>query len=128
AGEGEPGVWEAAMAWEAVRPPLRLRSRRPGDRMQPLGFGGTRKLQDIFVDLKIPREMRDRVPLLVDEEGILCVVGYRIAERARIGAATEHVLRLRCQPLPSPDAAEGPGDPGDGEGALGGAGGTGQAG
>src|SRR5690606_9031249 len=31
AAEGEPGVWEAAIAWEAVRPPLRLRSRRPGD-------------------------------------------------------------------------------------------------
>src|SRR5690606_11694325 len=75
-------------------------------------------LQDIFVDLKIPREMRDHVPLLVDAEGILCVVGYRIAARARIGAGTRHVLRLRCQPLEaSDDGVEEPG--GDGEAAAG---------
>lgn len=59
-----------------------LRTRRPGDRFQPTGMAGTKKLQDFFIDAKIPRERRDSIPLLVARGGIAWVVGYRIAEWA----------------------------------------------
>ena len=56
-----------------------LRTRRPGDRIQPSGMTGTKKLQDFFTDAKIPRDQRDSVPLLVCERGIAWVVGHRVA-------------------------------------------------
>jgi tRNA(Ile)-lysidine synthase len=61
-----------------------VRSRRPGDRFQPLGMQHQKKLQDFFTDARVPRGWRDRVPLLVSERGIAWVVGYRIAEWAKV--------------------------------------------
>ena len=56
-----------------------MRTRRPGDRFQPSGMTGTKKLQDFFTDAKVPRALRDSVPLLVCERGIAWVVGHRVA-------------------------------------------------
>ena len=61
-----------------------LRTRLPGDRFQPLGMAGEKKIQDFFVDARVPREWRDRVPLLVCGGRIAWVVGYRIAEWAKV--------------------------------------------
>jgi len=74
---------------------LRVRSRRPGDRFQPLGLAGEKKLQDFFVDARVPRAQRDAVPLVCGEPGIVWVVGHRIDGRARVTEATSRVLRLR---------------------------------
>ena len=74
---------------------LRLRARLPGDRFQPLGMAHSKKLQDFMVDERIPREMRDGVPLLVSSKGIACVVGLRIAHWARVRDDTRRRLRLR---------------------------------
>jgi tRNA(Ile)-lysidine synthase len=63
---------------------LILRSRRPGDRFQPLGMDRHKKLQDFFTDSRVPRNWRDRVPLLTSQNGIAWVVGYRIAHWARV--------------------------------------------
>jgi tRNA(Ile)-lysidine synthase len=60
-----------------------LRTRQPGDRFQPLGMAGEKKLQDFFTDAHVPRGWRDRVPLLVCRGRIAWVVGYRIAEWAK---------------------------------------------
>ena len=74
--------------------PLWVRSRRNGDRFRPLGMGSPKKLQDFMVDAKVPRGLRDRVPLLCDSDGILWVVGYRMDERARVGPQSKSVLRI----------------------------------
>lgn len=74
---------------------LRLRARLPGDRFQPLGMAHSKKLQDFMVDERIPREMRDGIPLLVSSKGIACVVGWRIAHWARVRDDTRRWLRLR---------------------------------
>jgi tRNA(Ile)-lysidine synthase len=65
---------------------VHLRTRRPGDRFQPLGMAQTKKLQDFFTDSRVPRDWRDRVPLLVSEGGIAWVVGWRIAHWAKVRA------------------------------------------
>ena len=88
-----PGVaaaWTVRLDREALDGPLLVRTRRPGDRFQPLGMRGEKKLQDFFTDSKVPRSWRDRVPLLVSERGIAWIVGYRVAHWA---AAVE-------QPIP----------------------------
>ena len=62
---------------------LVVRTRQPGDRFQPLGMSGTKKLKDFMVDEKIPRHWRDSVPLVATPKGIAWVVGWRIADWAR---------------------------------------------
>ena len=74
---------------------LSVRSRRPGDAFRPLGAPGRRKVQDLFVDRKLARSERDRVPLVVDARGrIVWVVGHAIADEFRVTAPGERVLLL----------------------------------
>lgn len=59
---------------------LCVRHRRAGETMAPFGLGGTRKLQDIFVDCKIPAPMRGAYPVVADAGGrVAWLPGYRIA-------------------------------------------------
>lgn len=66
-----------------------VRSRRPGDRLRPLGAAGTRRLKDVLIDAKVPRAERDRLPLLCVDERIAWVPGVAIDDRFRVGAETE---------------------------------------
>lgn len=76
--------------------PLYLRPRRPGDRFTPLGLGGSKKVKDLLIDAKIPREKRAAYPLLVDGEGrVLGVMGLRPAEQGKITAETRRALYLK---------------------------------
>ncbi|MGC9023364.1 MAG: tRNA lysidine(34) synthetase TilS [Chloroflexia bacterium] len=96
------GPWEVWLDAEACGRRLWLRHRRPGDRFYPLGLGGEKKLQDFFVDEKVPRALRGRVPLLVSPRGIVWVVGYRLDERFRLRPQTRRALHLRWE---GPEAA-----------------------
>ena len=79
----------------ALGEPLSVRCRRPGDRFQPLGMSGTKKLQDFMVDAKVPKGQRDAIPLVVSPKGIAWVVGYRVAEWARVIEGTHRIVELR---------------------------------
>jgi len=76
--------------------PLQVRLRQPGDRFYPLGAPGSKKLQDFFVDTKIPRGEHPYVPLVVSNHEIVWVVGYRIAEPFKLRPETNRVLHLQC--------------------------------
>ena len=72
-----------------------LRTWQEGDRFQPLGMAGEKKLQDFFVDEKVPRRQRSRVLLLCATDGrIAWVVGFRIAEPFKVTRATKQILRI----------------------------------
>jgi tRNA(Ile)-lysidine synthetase-like protein len=76
--------------------PLVLRAPRPGDRMPPRGGRGTRKLSDLLIDAKIPREARAALPVLCDAAGpILFVPGLRPSERGRPDAGTRAWFEVR---------------------------------
>ena len=85
----------ALMDYESLRFPLKMRNFRPGDRVCPLGVKGTQKLKDFFIDHKVPRFERPRVPLLISEEMIAWIVGYRIDERVKITERTRKVLKVK---------------------------------
>ncbi len=91
----ENNEWQAQFDYAKIALPLALRSRRRGDRFHPAGMGGrAKKLQDYFVDEKVPRPMRDRVPLLASGDDIVWVVGMRTNERFLAGPGTERVLAV----------------------------------
>ena len=76
--------------------PLQVRARRPGDRMRPRGGRGSRKVSDLLVDAKIPRDQRPELPVLVAADGtILFVAGLRPSEVGRPQAGSEHWLAVR---------------------------------
>jgi tRNA(Ile)-lysidine synthase len=74
------GRGDAVLVAVNGRGPLRVRSRQPGDRINPPGLGGRKKLQDLFVDARLPRGDRDRVPVVVDAtDQVVWVPGHTVS-------------------------------------------------
>lgn len=94
--EGAPpeGRYAVVLDADKVRFPLTVRRRRDGDFFFPLGFGKRKKLQDFFVDEKVPRDERDAVPVVESSGDIVWVAGYRGDERFRVSGDTKKFLRL----------------------------------
>jgi tRNA(Ile)-lysidine synthase len=96
-----PAPWRAVFDLAALdEAPLRFRNPQPGDRMRPVGLGGSKKLQDVFVDAKVPRA--ERSSWLVLEVGgvVLWVPGLARAEQATVTPATRRVLVVEARREP----------------------------
>jgi len=93
--QGRPGNRdEACFDAEELRYPLLVRNRLAGDTMRPYGLNGTKKVQDMFVDAKVPRSRRDKLPLLADGDGrILWIPGLRRSGHALVREHTRTTLR-----------------------------------
>jgi tRNA(Ile)-lysidine synthase len=89
------------LAAEPIQGPLAVRTRRRGDRFNPLGMGGRgRKLQDFLVDRKIARAERDLLPLVVDRhDRIVWVAGQAVAEDFRVTEPSRAVILLKARRL-----------------------------
>ena len=116
-GECRFGAWEVRAALEsgvpaaegpdlAVLDPatvgdaLTVRSWREGDRMRPLGLGGSKSLQDLFTDRKVPRSLRHALPVVVSGDRIVWIAGVAVSEEfvARSGASKSAVLSAALVP------------------------------
>lgn len=89
----------AHLDFEEVGRELIVRSRKDGDRFYPLGMKGTKKVQDFFIDQKVPQEERDRVPIVESAGRLIWIVGQRIDERVKVDKKTKKVLQLTVQKL-----------------------------
>ncbi len=94
AGEGKSGDYSAHFDFDRTGSRLTVRSRRPGDRFQPLGMSQPKKLNEFMIDARIPRLWRRNIPIVASPEHILWVVGWRIDERVKVANRTSRVLRL----------------------------------
>ena len=74
--------------------PLKIRPRKPGDYFYPRGLGKKKKIQDFFVDEKVPRDERNRVPIVLSGRDIIWIAGYRADDRFSVTGETEKFLRL----------------------------------
>lgn len=88
------GQGVALMDYDALQLPLVIRNVLPGDRMQPLGMTGTKKIKSILIDTKVPRARRRLIPILADRQSILWYAGGRISERVRVTEKTRLVLKV----------------------------------
>lgn len=78
-----------------------VRGRQVGDKFQPLGLRGNKKLKDYLIDKKIPRAKRDSLPLVTVGSDILWIVGMAIHDRYKVCAATKRILYLEVEDLGS---------------------------
>ena len=85
--------------FDNLKLPLKLRNRRDGDRFQPFGMQGSKKIKDFLIDSKVPHHERYRVPILVSGEEIVWVVGHRTSERFKVGGETKRYVHFAYTPL-----------------------------
>ena len=86
---------EVYFDFDKLESPLLLRKRKEGDRFYPLGMKGSKKIKDFFIDLKLPMEKREIIPLLVSKDRIVWVVGYRIDRRFKVDNNTRKILKIK---------------------------------
>jgi tRNA(Ile)-lysidine synthase len=91
---------------DRVGPHVRVRTRRSGDRLQPLGSVYAKALKAFLIDAKIPRAVRNRLPLVVTRTGIAWVAGVRPAEWAKVTSTTRTILRLQLLRHPPEKAVD----------------------
>jgi len=84
----------AYLDYGALRLPLMVRNICSGDRFHSLGAQGKKKLKSFFIDRKIPRQKRNRVLLVADQDDIIWVGAIAVSEKARITPVTECCLKV----------------------------------
>ena len=80
--------------YDKIKEKLIIRKRLNGDRIIPLGMKGSKKLKDIFIDLKLPIEERNQVPVLCFDNEIAWLVGYKVSESFKITKDTKRIIKI----------------------------------
>ncbi|MBF0451702.1 MAG: tRNA lysidine(34) synthetase TilS [Candidatus Magnetomorum sp.] len=80
---------------DKVRFPMMVRNIETGDRFQPSGMNGHQKLKKFFINQKVPRSKRSQAAVLVSQNKIVWVIGYRIAQPAMITVTTQKLLECK---------------------------------
>jgi tRNA(Ile)-lysidine synthase len=103
-----PARGDALLSPEAVGESVTVRAWRHGDRMRPAGLDGTKTLQDLFTDNKVPREERELVPVVEAGGQIAWVAGLAVGEQFRAAPDAERVVVLSARRTASDPAPSGP--------------------
>jgi tRNA(Ile)-lysidine synthase len=97
-------IWANAdpyQAWldlDRLKTPLLVRSRRPGDRLQPLGMGGhSVKMSDFMINARLARQARQDWPLVLSGDEIAWIPGFRLGHPFRIRETTVRFVRLELR-------------------------------
>jgi tRNA(Ile)-lysidine synthase len=102
------GGRRACFDYEKLEKPLAVRTRRPGDRLQPFGMQGTKKLKKLLGELGVPGGERSRIALVTSNDQIIWIAGYRRAQAAPVTGQTRQVLILEAERLQSANPGSGP--------------------
>ena len=76
---------------------LKIRNRRDGDYIYPRGMTGKKKIKEIFIDKKIPRDIRDTIPLVAMENEILCIPGIRDTRNYKVDENSKKILEIKIE-------------------------------
>jgi len=96
------GILPAEASFDAAKvdgSPITVRGWRPGDRIEPLGMEGSRKLQDILVDQKIPLARRAQVPVVECRGEVIWLPGYRTARNWAVPSAAAPSIHVRVEQI-----------------------------
>lgn len=74
-----------------------IRQREQGDKFVPYGMKGSKKLKDLFMDMKIPKEKREKTPVVLFDNVITWIVGYRTSNNFKIDKDTKQILEIKAE-------------------------------
>lgn len=83
--------------YDKINGKIILRYRRAGDRFTNIGMRGSKKLKDIFIDMKIEKAQRDFIPLICFESEISWIVGYKVSDKFKISRSTKRILEIKFE-------------------------------
>ncbi len=92
------GKIKATFDLKKISDKIKIRKRKEGDFFFPIGMGGkSKKLKTYFIDEKVRRDERERIPLLVSGDNILWVIGHRQDDRYKVSEETKKALLIKAE-------------------------------
>lgn len=80
---------------ELLNQEIIVRTRKPGDKFKPFGMGGSKKIKKYFIDEKIPKDLREEIPLIVDENNnILVILGHKRSDYYKISKDSKKIFYI----------------------------------
>lgn len=83
--------------YDKIKGGLQLRTRKSQDKLTLNEEGMKKSLKRYFIDEKIPREEREKVPVLLDEQGVVWLIGYRIGAQYKVDTTTRRILLVEYE-------------------------------
>jgi tRNA(Ile)-lysidine synthase len=90
--------WSAIVDADLVTLPLEARTWREGDKLVPFGMKGHKNVSDILNEMKLPAHKKEKAVVIISNNEIVWIPGYRIADKFRVTEKTSAVLRLKFDP------------------------------
>jgi tRNA(Ile)-lysidine synthase len=92
--ESDKSRWREYLDLDRVKLPVVVRLRQVGDRFQPLGMTGEKKVGKFLTTAKVPHDLRERILVFADQEKIIWICPVRISEQTKVTGGTLRVLQL----------------------------------
>ncbi len=73
---------------------ITIRTRQNGDKIKPFGMKGSKKLKDVFINMKVPKELRDSIPIICFDYNIAYISGYKISEDYKVLNTNRKILKI----------------------------------
>ena len=89
-------LWQVTVDADCLADKLQVRSRLPGDRVQPLGMENHKKLKKFLIEKKITAAERNKLPMIAKEQEIIWIPGYFLADCVKITETTRRFCLLQC--------------------------------
>ena len=80
--------------YDLLKEGINIRNRAAGDIFKPYKSNGTKKLKEFFIDSKIPRDLRDEIPVIAIGNEVVWVAGFKISDKFKLTENTKSVLKL----------------------------------
>lgn len=82
---------------DKIKFPLTIRYRQNGDKFKPYGMNNNKKLKDFFIDEKVDRNLRDKIPLIISNDEIIWIVGHRVSNDFKVDKTTSNILKIEVK-------------------------------
>ena len=89
--------YEKYFDFDKIQKEIIIRTRKDGDKIIPLGMTGSKKLKDIFINMKIPKEERDIIPIVCFDNKISWIVGLRVSDEYKVTSDTKKILIMNVK-------------------------------
>lgn len=86
--------FEKYFNFDKIQKDIIIRTRKDGDKIIPLGMTGSKKIKDIFINMKIPKEQREIIPMICFDDKISWVVGLRVSDEYKVTSDTKKILKI----------------------------------
>lgn len=83
--------------YDKINEYVTIRKRKNGDRIIPLGMTGSKKLKDIFINMKVPKDYRDNIPVIQFDDEIAWVLGVKTSNTYKVTNQTKNILKVMCK-------------------------------